>query len=80
MDDNLQKITNALNLRPPQAESLKLFAQLTKTLTLKKNPDLQAELSKVQKFFIYKRLPQVLQDKYDYCIDSYNLPEAYSNG
>ncbi len=26
MDDNLQKITNALNLRPPQAESLKLFA------------------------------------------------------
>ncbi len=50
MDDNLQKITNALNLRPPQAESLKLL-QLTEILTLKKNPDLQAELSKVRKFF-----------------------------
>lgn len=41
-------IKNRLSLRPPQAESLNILAELADTLALKKNADLTAELEKVK--------------------------------
>lgn len=41
-------IKNALALRPPQAESLEIFARLCDVLSLKKDPDLELELAAVR--------------------------------
>ena len=41
-------IKNRLSLRPPQAESLNILAELTDKLTFQKNSDLPAELEKVK--------------------------------
>lgn len=41
-------IKNALALRPPQADSLEIFARLCDILSLTKNPDLEQELAAVR--------------------------------
>lgn len=41
-------IKNRLSLRPPQADSLNILAELTDKLTLQKNGDLAAALEKVK--------------------------------
>lgn len=44
-------IRNRLSLRPPQAESLEILANLAEKLELKKEVDLQSELQKVEELF-----------------------------
>src|SRR3990167_8526414 len=44
-------IKNRLSLRPPQAESLGILAELADTLSLQKNADLAAELEKVKSLY-----------------------------
>ncbi|MGC9975431.1 MAG: DEAD/DEAH box helicase family protein [Syntrophales bacterium] len=44
-------IKNRLSLRPPQAESLGILAELAHTLSLQKNADLVAELDKVKSLY-----------------------------
>jgi type III restriction enzyme len=41
-------VTNRLSLRPPQEESLRILSELAAEMTLKKNSDLGAELTKVK--------------------------------
>lgn len=48
---NSKYISNVLALRPPQQESLEVFAKICDILSLKKDPDLQAELEEINKFF-----------------------------
>jgi len=51
MDKIANSIKNRLSLRPPQAESLNILDGLADKLTLKKNPDLAAELAKVNTLY-----------------------------
>ena len=44
-------ISNILALRPPQHESLEIFAHLCDVLSLSKEPDLNEELKAVNKLF-----------------------------
>ena len=44
-------IKNRLSLRPPQAESLGILAELADTLSLQKNVDLATELDKVKNLY-----------------------------
>lgn len=44
-------IKNRLSLRPPQAESLEILCKLGDVLSLKKNPDLEKELRKVNELY-----------------------------
>lgn len=48
---NSKYITNVLNLRPPQHESLEVFAKICDILSLSKYADLNAELEAVNKMF-----------------------------
>ena len=47
-DENSKLISRILSLRPPQQESLEIFARLVNLLSLEKNPNLTDELSKVR--------------------------------
>lgn len=47
MDKYATYIKNRLSLRPPQVESLNILASISDSLTLNKNPDLDAEKEKV---------------------------------
>lgn len=47
LNQNAKLIRTGLSLRPPQAESLELFQQICDLLTLSKEPDLDAELAKI---------------------------------
>jgi type III restriction enzyme len=44
-------INNRLSLRPPQSKSLEILSVLADKLTLKKNPDMGAELEKVKELY-----------------------------
>ena len=44
-------INNVLALRPPQHDSLEIFARLCDVLSLSKEPDLEAELDAVHELF-----------------------------
>ena len=44
-------IKSRLSLRPPQAESLEILCKLGDVLSLKKNPDLEKELRKVNELY-----------------------------
>ncbi len=48
-DGNAKLISRILSLRPPQQESLEIFARLVNLLSLEKNPNLTDELEKVRK-------------------------------
>ncbi len=48
MNTKANYVRSRLSLRKPQAESLEILQELTDVLELKKNPDLAAELAKVQ--------------------------------
>lgn len=48
---NSKYIGNVLALRPPQKESLEIFARLCDVLSLSKTPDLEDELKKVNELF-----------------------------
>ena len=48
---NSKYIGNVLALRPPQRESLEIFARLCDVLSLSKTPDLETELSAVNELF-----------------------------
>lgn len=48
---NSKFISNVLALRPPQQESLEIFAKLCDVLSLSKAPDLQQELVEVNRLF-----------------------------
>ena len=51
MDRIATSIKNRLSLRPPQAESLGILAELADTLSLQKDADLAAELEKVRRLY-----------------------------
>jgi type III restriction enzyme len=47
MSTNLDYVVNRLSLRPPQAESLKILADICGDLSLKKNAELETEKQKL---------------------------------